>query len=536
MEIRFRRDAPKVPANDLFTFLEHLGIDVTSEVRSVQPELRRRVVTVVLASQEKCFDVVNKDNGELEFRYSNGEATPVSLCLAGLMFTPVRVHDLPFGMPHGALIEELKKYGSLAGPVEFEYWDRNGRPTKICNGTRKVRMNLSGHIPSYIQVAGFTAMIFYPGQPKTCARCSRPGHLVKDCSSDPAKKTFASAVGGSADSVYDDTIEEIIVVKGFDDVAASSASNGAVDTPCTSSVGGNTPPVGDSERLISSAPSSVAAGSETPRAGPSGETRRESLFFLDSARGGRTGSGSPELAGKQVDGSAVESLAGNPGDRVRSPGGGMKLCWIGHGAETAICKPSEDERPVVQILAGESEFSGAKIQTEEEESEGQQGEGEPSPLVEPEEGAHPTEGNLEDGEKRKESAGIFAPPPFSRAERSLSLDLNTDIGFWAATPEDSSPPCNLSWASASSTPLPGMNEEQPTLEQEPKKKKKVGTTKLLLPTKPTLQQNAAKFIRTGKQHHLPGSLKKRLRSSPEQEAAMETRKSRRNFTQQKNGK
>ena len=59
---------------------------------------------------------------------------------------------------------------------------RNKIPeTEVFNGLITVRMILKQHIPSFIQVGGYSVMCCYPGQPRTCLRCDSMDHVAAYC-------------------------------------------------------------------------------------------------------------------------------------------------------------------------------------------------------------------------------------------------------------------------------------------------------------------------------------------------------------------
>lgn len=451
VEVRFRRDAPKMSNNEVFTFVEQaLGLDPLQDLRCLQQEIRRRVIALTLTDAVLCEQVCNLDTGELMFRYASGDLTPVTLHHAGRNNLAVRVHDLPHGMPHAAVEEHLRKFGELVGPMEFDVWTRGGRRTGLSNGIRIVRMNILKHIPSYLSIGGCTAVVFYAGQPKTCARCSG-AHLVKDCDVRPGRKTFASAAGGGDDveeDGYNSTIEEVIVVKDF--VASSaggggrpSAASSAANTPrmdlCSP---GYTPPP---QRPYSSAPSSAARPGDTPSTSPVGEPRLAAeVFFLDDPSGGRSSSGAQGPATENGNGSVVELQAVMQEGRVQSPVGATQLCWVGHEGEQPAFWPVENPRSWVQNLPEENKFSSIfKVPGEEGKQDGQE------PGVEPE------ASEVEEAEGQGSDA---APGLETFRERSLTDDLDNACGQWEI---DSNSSLNAeSFASASSTPIVSLEENE----------------------------------------------------------------------------
>ena len=193
IELRLARDAPKIEVGGLFSFLENkLGIDLDNEVHCVQPEYKRRCVSVCLKSKERCEEIAALDDGTLSINNNK-----VSVEYSGSTKL-VRVLDVPWRMPHSVVMSVLSQYGTPVNGMEFEYWKRNNKTTKISNGTRVVRMVLKRAIPNYVSVQGITAVVKYPDQPSTCALCNSTGHFVKECpkKKEKAARTWASVAGG----------------------------------------------------------------------------------------------------------------------------------------------------------------------------------------------------------------------------------------------------------------------------------------------------------------------------------------------------
>ena len=199
LEVRLPRDAPKLDPGKLFSFLEtKLGIDVDTEVECVQPEYKRKIVSVTFKSKDRCAAVAEKDDGQLLLEGANGAKIKVSLFHSSSFNKLVRVLDLPWKMPSSHVMSVLSQYGTPLGEMQFEYWRRGKTLMKVSNGTRVVRMCVTKPIPSYLNIQGVPAVVLYEGQAKTCAMCGSTDHLVKVC---PRKqnrgvKTWATVASG----------------------------------------------------------------------------------------------------------------------------------------------------------------------------------------------------------------------------------------------------------------------------------------------------------------------------------------------------
>lgn len=478
VEVRFRRDAPKISPNEIFDFISTvLKIDPLKDLKCLQQELQRRVISLTMSTEEKCGEVCRLDNGELLFTHANGDQTPVSLTMAGLSNTTVRVHDLPYGMPHQVVVAQLRNFGIPTSPMSFELWPCNGKTTPLSNGSRVVKINLDKHIPSYVMIGGTRAVVQYPGQPRTCARCGLTGHFVRDCTAGPPKKTFASAASGRH-------VNGLDVVVGDGEVPepllASHTSLVADDTPDLSvRSGGNTPPLADRVELSASAPSSVNRG-VTPRdvASPAAMSSGGSGKSSGNAR-------EPETRPPgSADGSVVERESGNPEGRVQSPVG----------------PNSEPLRSAWELLKDQ-----ARVQLPPPEKGISQGE-------EEEAGSTPVVGSGASGGEGSNSV-------FREMERSLSLNLETKIGEW----EMNSPDTEVSWASACSTPIPAEGNKffEPREKKSGKEEKRGQTVMPRISTRWTVKQAIDKAMRTGNVELMKASISKaakRGRNSPDQDS------------------
>ena len=488
VEVVIRRDAPKMSPNEVFTFLETvLKINPLEDLRCLQQETRRRVMSLTLSSAELCERVLLLDDGELKFTYLNGFSTDVSLRHAGLNGLAVRINDLPYGMPHAAVVEALKQFGEPIGDMNFDCWIRDGKRTAISNGVRVVRMNLSMHVPSYLTVAGFRAAVFYAGQPKTCARCGSTGHLVKFCTVQPRQRTFAAAAGGVVEEEPEDVHHVSI-------------------------------PDGGEQRLVNSEPKS------TGRAGQGTDQPRAAInFCLETNNQESSSEHSAGPVAKNQHGSVEELLSAGSATRVQDPDSSdiQKLLdkWSAEREEEDRIRAGEESRKTFnEVRIGLEEETLELLRRYREKSE-----------------------HNEDMPVEKEISPSTSTPAGKNADRTLSLNLEDDIGNWEMAVGN--PELEDSWASASATPTnetpnglstqstPGVADlnAHPLADAGDPTKNTAGArprrNSLQLPTAPSLSQRLAKSLRTGNVNHVTNALKtkKRSRTSPDQDASTSKR-------------
>ena len=85
-------------------------------------------------------------------------------------------------------MEEIKKYFEQFGKVKNCEWEKNkikmGEKTfETRRGILRMDIEMANEIPSFIKYKGVTLMVTYYGQIKTCAVCSKAGHMAKECPS-----------------------------------------------------------------------------------------------------------------------------------------------------------------------------------------------------------------------------------------------------------------------------------------------------------------------------------------------------------------
>lgn len=137
------------------------------------------VLFVKLASSELCKRIVKSCGGKMKYKYRDGKVGEVSVVHAGFGIRTVRIFELPFEVTGEQIEEVISQYGHVTSNTA-ERWS-SAHKFPVLNGVRQLKVELRRHIPSYIDVCGYRAIVMYDDQPKTCGRCGGTGHVRAEC-------------------------------------------------------------------------------------------------------------------------------------------------------------------------------------------------------------------------------------------------------------------------------------------------------------------------------------------------------------------
>ncbi|KAJ4442573.1 hypothetical protein ANN_04160 [Periplaneta americana] len=116
-----------------------------------------RQVFIKCTSTNIVEEILERTKGELSFTFSNGQRTKVKIEKAVSGIKSVKIYNLPPELSNTNISTVLEKYGTVYS-VTDDSWGQAFR-YKIKNGVRTVKMGLKTHIPSYIDVCGFKALL-----------------------------------------------------------------------------------------------------------------------------------------------------------------------------------------------------------------------------------------------------------------------------------------------------------------------------------------------------------------------------------------
>lgn len=99
--------------------------------------------------------------------------------------TDVKLHHLPPNMPEEWIFEYLETYGDIIS-IKHEMCQSQFFAS-IPSGIRVVRIRMKCHIPSFVNIKGYSSHVTYTNQIQTCRHCNQEVHFGVSCSENRAK-------------------------------------------------------------------------------------------------------------------------------------------------------------------------------------------------------------------------------------------------------------------------------------------------------------------------------------------------------------
>jgi len=175
----FEQNSPRMTALDIHEWI-HEQLKLTEHsVLTIQIDGTRRQVYIKFKEFQSVQDILDATKGETIYKYVTGEIAPVQLMIAGMGTRRIRLANLPPELTNNTITTALSKYGEIRS-IQEENWAKHYR-YNVSNGVRIVMMTLNKHIPSYIAIAGYRALVTYDGQPQTCYGCGDTEHVYNVC-------------------------------------------------------------------------------------------------------------------------------------------------------------------------------------------------------------------------------------------------------------------------------------------------------------------------------------------------------------------
>jgi len=173
-------------------FLKDLQISLESLATFDYIEITKTLV-VRFKQQEQFEDCLRRLGEVTKFKETNGSTldVPITSSLNPGRNSRITIETLikwvPIDMDFKLVEKALTEYGTVVESSRISIYPKgdNDKACKVETERIRVAMRLKKDIPTTIQVDGVDIKVYYAGQPPTCMKCKKPGHMVKDC---PKKK------------------------------------------------------------------------------------------------------------------------------------------------------------------------------------------------------------------------------------------------------------------------------------------------------------------------------------------------------------
>lgn len=179
LKFTFDRNFVRPKSYEFECFLEEVVKIGTGDLIGIYFSIVTTDIYVKLINTDLCDRIVESSGGTLKFKHSDGNISEVSVAHAGFGIRTVRIFELPFEVTGEQINAVVSSYGKVLSNVPERWSGTHKFP--VLNGIRQLKVELQKHIPSYINVCGYRAIVMYDGQPRTCAGCGATGHVRAQC-------------------------------------------------------------------------------------------------------------------------------------------------------------------------------------------------------------------------------------------------------------------------------------------------------------------------------------------------------------------
>lgn len=179
LKFTFDRTFVRPNSYEFERFLEEVVKITSDELVGIHFSIVSTVIYVKLITADLCERIIHSSGGSFKFKHSDGNISEVTVTHAGFGIRTVRIFELPFEVTAEQINDVVSSYGTVLSNIA-ERWS-GAHKFPVFNGIRQLKVDLRRHIPSYIDVCGYRAIVMYEGQPKTCAGCGATGHVRAQC-------------------------------------------------------------------------------------------------------------------------------------------------------------------------------------------------------------------------------------------------------------------------------------------------------------------------------------------------------------------
>ena len=173
-------------------FLKDLQISLESLAAFDYNEITKTLV-IRFKQQEQFEDCLRRLGEVTQFKDTDGNTfdVPITSSLNPGRNSRITIGTMikwvPIEMDFKLVEKALTEYGTVveSSRISINPKGGNDKACKVETERIRVAMKLKKDIPTTITVDGLDLRVYYAGQPPTCIKCKKPGHMVKDC---PKKK------------------------------------------------------------------------------------------------------------------------------------------------------------------------------------------------------------------------------------------------------------------------------------------------------------------------------------------------------------
>lgn len=187
LTLDFKSVRKKIAPLDIHRWIRDTFKFTTDQICAIQLDSNRNKIYIKLISDLLVKATLRKwENDEPKIKDEEGNEYVIPISEDG-QETMVKIYDIPIDIEDSLIKTELSKYGQVRG-IRREKWGGHDDFFPVESGVRTALINLQKNIPSYISVAGWTSLIVYRNQIRTCMLCQDPGHEKRECPRRPAQR------------------------------------------------------------------------------------------------------------------------------------------------------------------------------------------------------------------------------------------------------------------------------------------------------------------------------------------------------------
>lgn len=148
------------------------------EIVGIQVDSIKAKVYIKCSDRTVVQRAVQNHDGKIYYVDQNNQRYPIELYEEEPEIF-MKLFDFPLEMSNEKIKSALMKFGSVK-TIKNDRWKGEGF-YQVENGVRTVVMNMTKPVPSYLRLDGYTSLVTYHGQIRTCMMCDQPGHERREC-------------------------------------------------------------------------------------------------------------------------------------------------------------------------------------------------------------------------------------------------------------------------------------------------------------------------------------------------------------------